>query len=94
VKLQLVAVGTKMPDWVQTGFTEYLRRFPKDMPFELVEIPALNRLTLQQLYQGVSLLARIELTLKQDYGQSVWDELEEISLLLCHKALPEIFIHD
>jgi len=54
----------------------------------------LNRLTLQQLYQGVSLLARIELTLKQDYGQSVWDELEEISLLLCHKALPEIFIHD
>ena len=40
MKLQLVAVGTKMPDWVQTGFSEYLRRFPKDMPFELVEIPA------------------------------------------------------
>ncbi len=40
MKLQLVAVGTKMPDWVQTGFTEYLRRFPKDMPFELIEIPA------------------------------------------------------
>nr|VXZ87209.1 Ribosomal RNA large subunit methyltransferase H [Klebsiella pneumoniae] len=38
MKLQLVAVGTKMPDWVQTGFSEYLRRFPKDMPFELVEI--------------------------------------------------------
>ncbi|WP_442898499.1 hypothetical protein [Escherichia coli] len=31
-----------MPDWVQTGFTEYLRRFPKDMPFELIEIPAGN----------------------------------------------------
>ncbi len=29
MKLQLVAVGTKMPDWVQTGFSEYLRRFPK-----------------------------------------------------------------
>lgn len=42
MKLQLVAVGTKMPDWVQTGFTEYLRRFPKDMPFELIEIPAGN----------------------------------------------------
>ncbi|MBS0848627.1 DNA polymerase III subunit delta [Citrobacter sp. JGM124] len=55
---------------------------------------ALNRLTLPQLYQGVSLLARIELTLKQDYGQSVWNELEEISLLICNKALPEIFIHD
>lgn len=28
---------------VETGFTEYLRRFPKDMPFELVEIPAGKR---------------------------------------------------
>nr|WP_227839867.1 MULTISPECIES: 23S rRNA (pseudouridine(1915)-N(3))-methyltransferase RlmH [Raoultella] len=41
--MQLVAVGTKMPDWVQTGFSEYLRRFPKDMPFELLEIPAGKR---------------------------------------------------
>ncbi|WP_261642706.1 23S rRNA (pseudouridine(1915)-N(3))-methyltransferase RlmH [Erwinia mallotivora] len=40
MKLQLVAVGTKMPDWVQTGFMEYLRRFPKDMPLELSEVPA------------------------------------------------------
>lgn len=54
---------------------------------------ALNRLTLPQLYQGVHLLTQIELTLKQDYGQSVWDELEEISLLICNKALPEVFIH-
>ncbi|PNK63436.1 MULTISPECIES: 23S rRNA (pseudouridine(1915)-N(3))-methyltransferase RlmH [Pantoea] len=43
MKLQLVAVGTKMPDWVQTGFTEYLRRFPKDMPLELVEVSAGKR---------------------------------------------------
>nr|WP_282601599.1 23S rRNA (pseudouridine(1915)-N(3))-methyltransferase RlmH [Pantoea ananatis] len=41
--MQLVAVGTKMPDWVQTGFMEYLRRFPKDMPFELTEVPAVKR---------------------------------------------------
>lgn len=53
---------------------------------------ALNRLTLIQLNQSVRLLARVELTLKQDYGQSVWDELEEISLLICNKALPEVFI--
>ncbi|MGQ6016431.1 23S rRNA (pseudouridine(1915)-N(3))-methyltransferase RlmH [Serratia sp. IR-2025] len=43
MKLQLVAVGTKMPDWVQTGFMDYLHRFPKDMPFELTEIPAGKR---------------------------------------------------
>ncbi|MDP8162884.1 23S rRNA (pseudouridine(1915)-N(3))-methyltransferase RlmH [Pasteurella skyensis] len=43
MKIQLVAVGTKMPKWVITGFEEYQRRFPKDMPFELIEIPAGKR---------------------------------------------------
>lgn len=43
MKIQLVAVGTKMPDWVTKGFEEYQRRFPKDMPFELIEIPAGKR---------------------------------------------------
>lgn len=43
MKLQLIAVGTKMPDWIQQGFSDYLRRFPKDMPLELVEIPAGKR---------------------------------------------------
>ncbi|CAK9885750.1 MAG: Ribosomal RNA large subunit methyltransferase H [Candidatus Erwinia impunctatus] len=43
MKLQLVAVGTKMPEWVKTGFMTYLRRFPKDMPLELTEIPAGKR---------------------------------------------------
>ena len=43
MKIQLIAVGTKMPDWVVSGFEEYQRRFPKDMPFELVEIPAGKR---------------------------------------------------
>ena len=38
MKIQLIAVGTKMPAWVEHGFEEYRRRFPKEMPFELVEI--------------------------------------------------------
>ncbi|EPF18429.1 DNA polymerase III subunit delta [Cedecea davisae] len=53
---------------------------------------ALNRVSSEQLYQAVRLLTRVELTLKQDYGQSVWEDLEGLSLLICHKALPEIFI--
>ena len=43
MKIQLIAVGTKMPAWVEHGFEEYRRRFPKDMPFELVEIGAGKR---------------------------------------------------
>lgn len=43
MKLQLVAVGTKMPAWVTSGFAEYQRRFPRDLSLELVEIPAGKR---------------------------------------------------
>ena len=53
---------------------------------------ALNRLQQTQLRQAVQLLTRTEITLKQDYGQSVWAELEGLSLLLCHKALADVFI--
>ena len=50
---------------------------------------ALQLLSLQQLYQAVALLSHIEVILKQDYGQSVWSELESLTLLLCGKSLPE-----
>ena len=53
---------------------------------------ALTRLSAEQLRQAVTLLTRAELTFKQDYGQSIWPELESLSLLLCHKALADVFI--
>ncbi|MFM2482222.1 23S rRNA (pseudouridine(1915)-N(3))-methyltransferase RlmH [Celerinatantimonas sp. YJH-8] len=43
MKIQLIAVGTKMPDWVEHGYQEYARRFPKDVSLELIEIPAGKR---------------------------------------------------
>lgn len=52
---------------------------------------ALQRLSARQLAQAIHLLTRIELTLKQDYGQSVWSELETLSLLLCQRSFPESF---
>lgn len=43
MKLKLIAVGTKMPGWVTSGYEEYARRFPRDLPLELIEIPAGKR---------------------------------------------------
>lgn len=43
MKIKLIAVGTKMPKWVNDGFEEYRRRFSQDMSLELVEIPAGKR---------------------------------------------------
>ena len=39
MRLTLYAVGNKMPAWVTQGFNEYARRFPRDLSFDLVEIP-------------------------------------------------------
>ena len=43
MKIQLIAVGNKMPSWVTTAVDDYQSRFPKDMPLELIEIPAGKR---------------------------------------------------
>jgi 23S rRNA (pseudouridine1915-N3)-methyltransferase len=43
LRIYLIAVGTKMPAWVETGFKEYQRRFPRDMTLELIEISAGKR---------------------------------------------------
>ncbi|MGL9733892.1 MAG: DNA polymerase III subunit delta [Symbiopectobacterium sp.] len=48
---------------------------------------ALRRLNGRQLQQAMHLLTRLELTLKQDYGQSIWPEMQTLTLLLCGKAL-------
>src|SRR5690606_19213575 len=45
MKLLVVAVGTRMPSWVDAGFTEFARRMPREMPLELVEVKAEPRNT-------------------------------------------------
>ncbi|WP_159566508.1 DNA polymerase III subunit delta [Budvicia diplopodorum] len=50
---------------------------------------ALQRLSASQLTQAVALLTQLELTIKQDFGQSIWDGLESLMMLLCGKPLPE-----
>jgi len=43
MKIQLIAVGTKMPSWVNEAFTVYQKRLPKQCKLELVEVPAIHR---------------------------------------------------
>ena len=39
----MLAVGTRLPAWMQAGVTEYLRRFDRDLPVRLVAVPAARR---------------------------------------------------
>jgi 23S rRNA (pseudouridine1915-N3)-methyltransferase len=38
VRIQLIAVGTKMPSWVGQGSDEYHKRLPQELKFETREI--------------------------------------------------------
>ncbi len=38
MKLRIVAVGHKMPDWVTEGYAEYTKRMPREARIELVEL--------------------------------------------------------
>lgn len=43
MKIKLIAVGTRMPDWVSTGYHEFSKRLNDDVRLELVEIAAGKR---------------------------------------------------
>lgn len=38
MKLLIVSVGHKMPDWIATGFNEYAKRMPREAKIELLEL--------------------------------------------------------
>lgn len=43
MKARILAVGQKMPNWVQTGFDDYYKRIQPMLATEIIEIPACKR---------------------------------------------------
>ncbi len=43
MKLRLLTIGTKMPNWVQTGFDDYYKRIQPMLTTDLVELAAAKR---------------------------------------------------
>ena len=65
VKIRLIAVGSKMPGWVEQGWQEYARRLPAELPLELVEIPLTTRsknadVTRMMRQEGEAMLAKVQ----------------------------------
>jgi 23S rRNA (pseudouridine1915-N3)-methyltransferase len=61
MKLLVVAVGARMPGWVDSAFNEYAKRMPRSLPTGLIEIrpePRSSGKTAEQLMQAEA--ARIE----------------------------------
>ena len=43
MRMRLIAVGTRMPDWVSQGVQEYSKRLPRDCALDVIEIPLAKR---------------------------------------------------
>jgi len=43
MRIYLIAVGQKMPDWAQMATDDYLKRFPPGCPVVLKSVPAASR---------------------------------------------------
>lgn len=52
MRIHLIAVGTRMPDWVTQGYQDYARRLPRECVLQLVEIPLGRRSKSQPALQA------------------------------------------
>jgi 23S rRNA (pseudouridine1915-N3)-methyltransferase len=74
MKLYIVAVGQKVPDWAQTAYDDYAKRFPADLPVILKTVKTEPRgsKTLETLYAAER--SRIEAALPKNAHVVVLDE--------------------
>lgn len=78
MKLLLVAVGTRMPAWVDTGFEDFARRMPRELPLLLVEVKAEPRTTGKTVEAMMAAeAARIEAALPARCRRIILDERGE-----------------
>ncbi len=53
MKVKIIGVGTRMPDWVATGVDDYQRRLPTEVSPQLVEVPLGTRHKSQPLEKAL-----------------------------------------
>ena len=74
----LVAVGTRMPAWVDTAFDDFAKRMPRELPLQLVEVKAEPRTTGKTVEAMMALeAARIEAALPPRCRRVILDERGE-----------------
>jgi 23S rRNA (pseudouridine1915-N3)-methyltransferase len=75
MKFFILAVGNKMPDWVRTGYSEYMKRLPREITVNLIEVKPEKRVSGKQTEQLLSAeCQRIRASLPSDCQIVVLDE--------------------
>ena len=81
MQLQIIAIGTKMPAWVNAAFSEYAKRFSREFPIALTEIPmptrhknqAVSRAIQEETQKILVCLPPKSLTIALDERGKLWD---------------------
>lgn len=70
MKLVIVAVGQRMPDWAQTAYDDYAKRFPPELKIELKAVKTEPRgsKTLETIYAAER--ERIEAAIQSSIGRN------------------------
>ncbi|BDT67602.1 ribosomal RNA large subunit methyltransferase H [Comamonadaceae bacterium OS-1] len=88
MKLVIVAVGQRMPDWAQTAYDDYAKRFPPELKVELKAVKTEPRgsKTLETIYAAER--ERIEAAIQSSIGRNARIvALDERGTTLTTKAL-------
>jgi 23S rRNA (pseudouridine1915-N3)-methyltransferase len=78
MKLSIIALGHKMPAWVQSGFDEYAKRMPPEARIDLIELKPEDRSnkTVDKVLEAERV--RIEAALPKQATRIVLDERGEM----------------
>ena len=74
MKLLIIAVGARMPDWVDTAWDDYAKRFPPDWRVELKTVKTEPRGSKSLVTLLAAERARIEAAIPRDYTVVALDE--------------------
>lgn len=91
MRLQIIAVGTKMPQWTEMAFSEYAKRFSREFPLTLTEIPMPKRSRANTVdryiaEEGAAMLSTIpqkSITIALDERGKLWNT-EELARQIDH----------
>ena len=75
MKLYVIAVGTRMPQWVETAWSDYAKRLPSDCALELKEVkpePRTQGKTVEQMKMAEA--KRIEIAIPPHAFRVILDE--------------------
>jgi 23S rRNA (pseudouridine1915-N3)-methyltransferase len=91
MRLNIIAVGTKMPKWTEIAFSEYAKRFSREFPLSLTEIPlpkrppgsSVDRYIAQEGSAILSAIPEKSITIALDERGKLWNT-QELATQITH----------